>query len=142
MSAVLGRVAASVTRVVWRGVPEVSGNWMLREASRPLAVTLPLSPADAAMPIAHQHPGLERELLFDDDEDPFQMENLAGQPESKALQEKLDAQLHAALKKIGDDFRTARSYIEEWGYNVGPFGSVPYGTNAVPQSPKRKLAVK
>jgi arylsulfatase A-like enzyme len=81
-------------------------------------------------------------LLFDDDKDPFQLNNLAGQPESLALQKKLDAQLHAALKKIGDDFRPARSYIQEWGYNVVPYGSVPYGTNAVPQSPKRKLAAK
>jgi arylsulfatase A-like enzyme len=81
-------------------------------------------------------------LLFDDEKDPFQMTNLAGQPQSRALQKKLEAQLRAALKKIGDDFRPARSYIEEWGYNVAPFNSVPYGTNVIVQSPKRKLASK
>ena len=81
-------------------------------------------------------------LLFDDEEDPYQMDNLAAKPEGRALQEKLDARLRAALKRIGDDFRPARSYIEEWGYDVAPYGSVPYGPNAKPQSPKRKPAVK
>lgn len=81
-------------------------------------------------------------LLFDDDKDPFQMGNLAAKPESRTLQKKLDARLRAALKTIGDDFRPARSYVEEWGYEVSPYSSVPYGPNAKPQSPKRKLAAK
>lgn len=82
-------------------------------------------------------------LLFDDDKDPFQTENLAGQPQSRAVQKRLEAQLQAALKQIGDDFRPARSYVDEWGYNVVPYGSVPYAaTNTVPQSPKRKVPAK
>jgi arylsulfatase A-like enzyme len=76
-------------------------------------------------------------LLFDDDQDPYQMDNLVAKPECRALQKKLDARLEAALKRIHDDFRPARSYIEEWGYDVAPFHSVPYGPNATPQSPKR-----
>ncbi len=81
-------------------------------------------------------------LLFDDDKDPYQLENLAAKPEGRALQAKLDARLHAALKRIGDDFRPGRSYIEQWGYDVAPYGSVPYGPNAKPQSPTRKPAAK
>jgi hypothetical protein len=81
-------------------------------------------------------------LLFDDEKDPYQLENLAVRPEGQKLQKKLDARLQAALKRIGDDFRPARSYIEEWGYNVAPHGSVPYGPNAEPQSPKRQRAAK
>jgi hypothetical protein len=61
-------------------------------------------------------------------------------PDSLALQRKLDAQLQAELKKIGDDFRAARSYIEEWGYDVRPFGSVPYAPGAKPQTPVRRAA--
>lgn len=81
-------------------------------------------------------------LLFDDDKDPFQLDNLAAKPESRALQKELEARLQAALKKVGDDFRPARSYIQEWGYEVAPYGSVPYGPNAKPQSPKREPVSK
>jgi arylsulfatase A-like enzyme len=77
-------------------------------------------------------------LMFDDENDPYQLENLVGKPKSRALQEKLDAQLQSRLKSIGDDFRPARSYIEEWGYDVAPFGSVLYGPNDKSQSPHRK----
>ena len=77
-------------------------------------------------------------LLFDDEKDPYQLDNLAAKLESRALQAKLDARLHDELKRIGDDFRPARSYLEQWGYDVAPFGSVPYTPNAKTQSPKRK----
>ena len=81
-------------------------------------------------------------LLFDDEKDPYQMDNLAGKPESRGLQKDLDGRLRAELKRIGDDFRPARAYIEEWGYDVVPYGSVPYTPNAKTQSPKRKAKAK
>ncbi len=81
-------------------------------------------------------------LLFDDEKDPFQMDNLMAKPEFRSLAKKLEASLQTELKKVGDDFRPARSYIEEWGYDVVPFGSVPYTPRAKPQSPKRSLATK
>ncbi len=81
-------------------------------------------------------------LLFDDEKDPYQMDNLAGQPASRALQKDLDGRLRAELKRIGDDFRPARSYIEQWGFDVVPYGSVPYTPNAKTQSPKRKPTTK
>jgi arylsulfatase A-like enzyme len=81
-------------------------------------------------------------LLFDDEKDPYQMENLVGKPERLALEKDLDHRLYAELKKIGDDFRPARAYIEQWGFDVAPFGSVPYTPNAKTQSPKRQTAAK
>ena len=84
-------------------------------------------------------------LLFDDEKDPYQLNNLAAQPGSGALANKLDAQLHDALKRIGDDFRPGRSYLDEWGYDVAPYESVRYAPGwpgAKPHSPKRQPAAK
>jgi arylsulfatase A-like enzyme len=80
-------------------------------------------------------------LLFDDERDPWQINNLAGQPEHAALVKQLDGQLGACLKRIGDDFRPAAAYLREWGYRVGPHGSVPYGAaDHQPQTPRRRTA--
>lgn len=78
-------------------------------------------------------------LLFDDQSGPYQMDNLVGKPACAALCEQLDRQLQDQLEKIGDDFRPGHSYIAEWGYEIGPHGSVPYNTKEVkPQTPRRK----
>ena len=77
-------------------------------------------------------------MLFDDEKDPFQMNNLVGQPEHAALVGELDARLQAQLKRIGDDFRPGASYIAEWGYEVAPHGSLPYDQPGVKQqTPQR-----
>jgi arylsulfatase A-like enzyme len=81
-------------------------------------------------------------LLFDDEKDPYQMDNLVAKPEGRGLQKELDGRLRAELRRIGDDFRPARSYIEQWGFDVIPYGSVPYTSNAKMQSPKRKVVAK
>jgi arylsulfatase A-like enzyme len=82
-------------------------------------------------------------LLFDDVKDPYQTNNLVGQPEQAGLVRELDAKLQARLKQIGDDFRPGSSYVAEWGYKLGPHGSVPYGAeSADPQTPRRNPAVK
>lgn len=49
-------------------------------------------------------------LLYDNERDPYQMNNLADKPEAKAVQEKLDADLQRWLKRIGDDFASS----DEW----------------------------
>jgi arylsulfatase A-like enzyme len=76
-------------------------------------------------------------LLFDDEKDPYQLDNLVNKPECLALKAKLDAQLQAELKRIGDDFRAGSYYVEKFGYEVAPHGSVSYAPGARSQSPRR-----
>jgi len=77
-------------------------------------------------------------LLYDDQKDPFQMDNLADKPECAALVNELDGRLQAELKRAGDDFRPPRQYIEAWGYDVQDGRSVPYTPGAKMQSPRLK----
>jgi arylsulfatase A-like enzyme len=79
-------------------------------------------------------------LLFDDQQDPYQLNNLIDQPEFASIRNELEGRLQAQLSKIGDDFRPASHYIETWGYELGPHGSVPYGPDAKVQSPHRAAA--
>jgi arylsulfatase A-like enzyme len=65
-------------------------------------------------------------LLYDDVKDPNQLDNLVGHAESADLLAKLDARLHAQLQRVGDDFRPARAYLEEWSYPLEPGQSLPY----------------
>ena len=65
-------------------------------------------------------------LLFDNREDPFQLENLAGRPEAARVQAELDALLLRRLKSSGDEFRPGPEYLEQRGYRVDATGTVPY----------------
>lgn len=77
-------------------------------------------------------------VLYDDVKDPFQRHNLAESTDSAALVRELDGRLQPQLKRIGDDFRPAKDYLAEWGYDVGPHGSVPYaGDITKAQTPRR-----
>ena len=77
-------------------------------------------------------------MLFDDEQDPYQRNNLAGRAAHKPLVDQLDQRLQAELARIGDDFRPGADHIAEWGYRIGPHGSVPYNTpDAAPQTPRR-----
>ncbi len=79
-------------------------------------------------------------LLFDDQNDPYQQDNLVGRPERAALRSELDSRLQAQLKKIGDDFRPAQYYIDAWGYKIAAHGSISYAPGAAVQSPRRSAA--
>ena len=79
-------------------------------------------------------------LLFDDQRDPHQLDNLIDRPEFAALRTDLEARLQAQLKKIGDTFRPAQHYVEAWGYELAPHGSVSYAPGAKVQSPQRTAA--
>ena len=57
-------------------------------------------------------------LLHDNVADPYQTNNLVGQPAFAALQARLDAQLTAKLKAQGDEFRPGPEYIRQWNYRV------------------------
>jgi arylsulfatase A-like enzyme len=65
-------------------------------------------------------------LLFDDEKDPHQTRNLVGDPASDTLTRKLRAMLETELKKIGDDFKPRKHYIEKWKYDVTDKGIIPY----------------
>jgi arylsulfatase A-like enzyme len=79
-------------------------------------------------------------LLFNDEKDPYQLENLVAKSNYAVLQKEMDNRLHSLMKKIGDDFRPGQSYIEQWGYEVSPRGgSIPYRKSALhPQTPRRR----
>jgi arylsulfatase A-like enzyme len=77
-------------------------------------------------------------MLFDDEKDPYQTNNLVARPEHAALVGELDARLQAMLKRIGDRFRPGAEHVREWGYEPGAHGSIPYRqADAKPQTPKR-----
>lgn len=86
-------------------------------------------------------------LLFDDQADPFQTNNLVSKPEHAALVHNLDIRLQTQLKHIGDDFRPGKSYVAEFGYQVAPHGSIPFSNQEdagglPPQTPKLKFTAK
>ena len=65
-------------------------------------------------------------LLYDDQEDPYQLTNLVGQPQAAAIQQELDGLLTRRLRETHDDFRPAAEYIRQRGYQVDASGTVPY----------------
>lgn len=65
-------------------------------------------------------------LLFDNQADPYQTENLAGRPENAKLQADLEAVLRRKLQEASDEFLPADAYIKKWGYRVDANGTVPY----------------
>jgi hypothetical protein len=65
-------------------------------------------------------------LLFDNQEDPGQLNNLVGKPEFAALQAELDAVLRRKLAEAQDEFLPTEVYIRKWGYTVDTNGTVPY----------------
>jgi len=80
-------------------------------------------------------------LLFDDEADSCQMKNLAGQAEQAKLGLELDQRLQTALKSTHDDFRPAAYYVEKFGYELAPHGSVSYSPGAKVQSPRQTAGV-
>jgi arylsulfatase A-like enzyme len=67
-------------------------------------------------------------LLYDNQADPFQLNNLVGKESSSDLQKRLDLQLTRKLKSTGDAFLPGRKYIDKWGHKVNSRGTVPYGS--------------
>lgn len=65
-------------------------------------------------------------LLFDNQADPHQTNNLVGSAEHAELQSRLDAMLQRKLREQNDEFLTARDYIAKWRYSVNTNGTVVY----------------
>ncbi len=65
-------------------------------------------------------------LLYDNEKDPYQLDNLCNKPKYSGLQEKLEGILLQKLKATNDDFLPSPEYIRKWGYTVDATGTVPY----------------
>ena len=65
-------------------------------------------------------------LLFDDEVDPYQTNNLVNLPSRRRLQSEMDAMLESKLKERADEFRPGADYIAKSGYQVNANGTVPY----------------
>ena len=81
-------------------------------------------------------------MLFDNNADPYQLNNLVGKPEAKKLQDKMNGLLQKKLKEINDaDFKPKQYYIKKWGYQLSKGGSIPYttepGKESLVQTPEK-----
>jgi arylsulfatase A-like enzyme len=65
-------------------------------------------------------------LLYDNKQDPYQLDNLCNKPEHSKLQEQLENLLSQKLKKTNDEFLAGPEYIKKWGYVVDKSGTVGY----------------
>ena len=76
-------------------------------------------------------------LLFDDTIDPLQMNNLIDNPDYENLVNDLDQRLWKLLAGLGDEFKPAQWYIDNWNLIQGPNGNIPYDMegNAPTQTP-------
>jgi arylsulfatase A-like enzyme len=55
-------------------------------------------------------------VLYDNLEDPYQLNNLVGKPEFSAIQSELEKQLEELLVLRNDEFREGEFYMKKWNY--------------------------
>jgi arylsulfatase A-like enzyme len=65
-------------------------------------------------------------MLFDNEKDPYQLNNLIDDPEHAKIKKDLDSRLIEKLKETGDEFRPGMEYIKKWNYPVDDTETVPY----------------
>ncbi|WP_158839193.1 sulfatase family protein [Polaribacter sp. L3A8] len=65
-------------------------------------------------------------LLFDNDADPYQMNNLVSNKKYTDIQADLESRLIKRLKANGDEFLPGAHYLEKWNIKVNEEGTVPY----------------
>ena len=65
-------------------------------------------------------------LLYDNQQDPHQLNNLCNKPRFSRLQKRLESILSEKLKETNDEFLPGAEYIKKWGYAVDESGTVPY----------------
>ena len=65
-------------------------------------------------------------LLFDNEKDPYQLNNLIDDPQYKSIAFKLEDLLSRKLRETDDEFLSGLEYIEQWGYPLDENGTVPY----------------
>ena len=67
-------------------------------------------------------------LLYNNHNDPFQLNNLVNRAELQGLQADLDELLHKKLAERGDEFLPGESYIQKWNYPLDRTGTVPFSS--------------
>ena len=65
-------------------------------------------------------------LLYDNEADPYQLNNLVNHPDYANLQADLETQLQGKLDANEDEFLPGMAYIRRWGYEVDETGTVPF----------------
>jgi arylsulfatase A-like enzyme len=65
-------------------------------------------------------------LLFDNINDPLQLNNLAGNAEYSEIEKDLEKRLQKTLKRRKDDFRPGMEYVKKWNYVVDKSETIPY----------------
>ncbi|MDO5971526.1 sulfatase [Flavivirga aquimarina] len=65
-------------------------------------------------------------LLFDNAKDPYQLNNLTGNPDFKSITKNLEGLLYEELNRLDDKFLKGAFYIEKWGHTVDSTETVPY----------------
>ena len=65
-------------------------------------------------------------LFFDNEKDPYQMNNLVNNNEYIKIQTDLDNRLIKRLKANGDEFLDGMVYVKKWEYPIDESGTVPY----------------
>jgi arylsulfatase A-like enzyme len=65
-------------------------------------------------------------LLYDNQQDPYQLDNLIDKPAYAELQKKLENILSQKLKETNDEFLPGEEYIKKWGYKVDKTGTIPW----------------
>ena len=65
-------------------------------------------------------------LLYDNEADPYQLDNLVNRASVSSIQAELEAQLQRKLSDRGDEFLPGQTYIERWNYPLDRTGTVPF----------------
>ena len=65
-------------------------------------------------------------LLYDNQNDPYQMTNRIDDPAYADVRDQLERQLQAMLDELHDEFLAGARYIQQWGYQLDDTGTVPY----------------
>jgi arylsulfatase A-like enzyme len=65
-------------------------------------------------------------LLFDNVADPYQQNNLMGDPSFEHISTSLDVLLSSELERLEDDFLPGPAYLTRFGHLVDSSGTVPY----------------
>ncbi len=65
-------------------------------------------------------------LLYDNQADPYQLNNLCDRPELADIRAELETHLQRLLAETNDEFLPGEEYVKKWGYKTDASGTVPY----------------